>query len=157
MKVLFATSEFADFAKAGGLGDVSAGLPRALRLRGVDARVLMPAYPDVISKAGDITVVTHLPGRGGIPPCSIGETQTPDGLVLYLVLEQSLFQRPGSPSAGPEGRAWSDNDVRFARLSLAAAEIAAGRAGIRWGPDVLHVNDWPCGLAPAYLRWQGAG
>jgi len=31
MKVLFATSEFTDFAKAGGLGDVSAGLPRALR------------------------------------------------------------------------------------------------------------------------------
>ena len=34
MKVLFATSEFADFAKAGGLGEVSAGLPRALRRRG---------------------------------------------------------------------------------------------------------------------------
>jgi starch synthase len=48
MKVLFATSEFADFAKAGGLGDVSAGLPRALGLRGIDVRVLMPAYPEVI-------------------------------------------------------------------------------------------------------------
>ena len=35
MKVLFVTSEFADFAKAGGLGDVSAGLPRALRSRSI--------------------------------------------------------------------------------------------------------------------------
>ncbi len=25
-----------------------------------------------------------------------------------------------------------------------------------WQRDVLHVNDWHCGLAPAYLRWQGA-
>ena len=62
MKVLFATSEFADFAKAGGLGDVSAGLPRALKLRGVDVRVLMPAYPEVLAKASDITIVAHLPG-----------------------------------------------------------------------------------------------
>ena len=66
MKVLFATSEFADFAKAGGLGEVSAGLPRALRRRDIDIRVLMPAYPEVISKASDITVVAHLPGRAGI-------------------------------------------------------------------------------------------
>ena len=55
-----------------------------------------------------------------------------------------------------EGHDWPDNDLRFARLSLAAAEIAAGRAGMNWQPDLLHVNDWPGGLAPAYLRWQGA-
>ena len=111
--------------------------------------------PEVISKASDITVVAHLPGRAGIAPCCIGETRTADGLILYLVLEPSLYQRTGSPYAGPEGHDWPDNDVRFARLSLAAAEIAAGRAGMSWQPDVLHVNDWPCGLAPAYLRWQG--
>ena len=155
MKILFATSEFADFAKAGGLGEVSAGLPRALRRRDMDIRVLLPAYPEVISKASDITVVAHLPGRAGIDPCCIGETRTADGLILYLVLEPSLYQRTGSPYAGPEGHDWPDNDVRFARVSLAAAEIAAGRAGLSWQPDVLHVNDWPCGLAPAYLRWQG--
>jgi starch synthase len=155
MKVLFATSEFADFAKAGGLGEVSAGLPRALRRRDIDVRVLLPAYPEVIAKASDIAVVAHLPGRAGIEPCCIGEARTDDGLILYLVLEPSLYQRTGSPYAGPEGHDWPDNDLRFARLSLAAAEIAAGRAGMIWQPDVLHVNDWPGGLAPAYLRWQG--
>jgi starch synthase len=156
MKVLFATSEFADFAKAGGLGDVSAGLPRALLRRDIDVRVLLPAYPEVIAKASDIAVVAQLPGRAGIEPCRIGEARTDDGLILYLVLEPSLYQRTGSPYAGPEGHDWPDNDLRFARLSLAAAEIAAGRAGMNWQPDVLHVNDWPGGLAPAYLRWQGA-
>ena len=156
MKVLFATSEFADFAKAGGLGDVSAGLPRALQHRGIDVRVLLPAYPEVIAKANDIVVVAHLPGRAGIDPCAIGETSTEDGLPLYLVLEPSLYQRTGGPYATPDGHDWPDNDLRFARLSLAAAEIAAGRAGMEWVPDLLHVNDWPGGLAPAYLRWQGA-
>jgi starch synthase len=156
MKVLFATSEFADFAKAGGLGEVSAGLPRALRRRDVDVRVLLPAYPEVIAKLGDINVIGRLPGRAGIDACSIGEAHTDDGLILYLILEPSLYQRTGSPYAGPEGHDWPDNDIRFARLSLAAAEIAAATAGMNWQPDLLHVNDWPGGLAPAYLRWQGA-
>jgi starch synthase len=156
MKVLFATSEFADYAKSGGLGDVSAGLPRALRDRGIDARVLMPAYPEVIARASNITIVARLPGHAGIAPCCIGEARTVDGLILYLVLEPSLYQRVGSPYSSPEGLDWPDNDLRFARLSLAAADIAAGCAGMAWQPDILHVNDWPCGLAPAYLRWRGA-
>jgi starch synthase len=76
MKVLFATSEFADFVKVGGLGDVSADLPRALRRRGVDVRVLLPAYPEVMAKASDIAVVAHMPGRAGINPCCLGEART---------------------------------------------------------------------------------
>ena len=136
MKVLFATSELADYAKAGGLGDVSAALPRALRRRNIDVRVLLPGYPEVIAKATGITVVADLPGRAGIDPCRIGEARTADGLTLYLVLEPSLYQRSGSPYAGPEGHDWPDNDLRFARLSLAAAEIAAGSAGMSWQPDV---------------------
>ena len=108
MNVLFATSEFAGLAKAGGLGDVSAALPRALRRRGIDARVLMPAYPEVIANAGDITIVAHLPGLAGIGPCAVGEVRTADGLILYLVFEPSLYQRSGSPDAGPEGRDWPD-------------------------------------------------
>jgi starch synthase len=155
MKLLFATSEFAGLAKTGGLGDVSAGLPRALRRRDIDARVLMPAYSDVLARAGDITIVAHLPGHAGIGPCAIGEVRAADGLVLYLVLEPSLYQRAGGPYVGPDGLDWPDNDLRFARLALAAAQIAAGDAGMPWRPDVLHANDWPCGLAPAYLRWRG--
>jgi len=156
MHILFATSELADFVKVGGLGDVSSGLPRALRHNGVDVRVLLPAYPQVIAKAGDITIVAHLPGRAGIEPCCIGETRMPDGMVLYVVLAPSLYQRSGTPYCSPDGHDWPDNDLRFARLSLAAAQIAQGEAGLDWVPDILHLNDWQSGLAAAYLRWAGA-
>src|SRR5215472_8773035 len=156
MQVLFATSELADFVKVGGLGDVSSGLPRALRHNGVDVRVLLPAYPQVIANAGDINVVAHLPGRAGIEPCCIGETRLPDGMVLYVILAPSLYQRGGTPYCRPDGCDWLDNDLRFARLSLAAAQIAQGEAGLDWAPDILHLNDWQGGLAPAYLRWAGA-
>jgi starch synthase len=42
-RVLFVTPEMGDFIKAGGLGEVSASLPRQLT-RLCDVRVLMPGY-----------------------------------------------------------------------------------------------------------------
>ena len=154
IKALFVTSEVAGLAKAGGLGDVSAGLPSALRQRGVDIRLLLPAYQDVIAKLGSIDWLGDLPGRGGIPPARIGQTRLSDGMILYLVAAPTLFDRRGTPYCTPEGADWADNHLRFARLSLAAADIAAGRGGLGWTPDIVHANDWPGGLAPAYMRWD---
>ncbi len=155
LRTLFVTSEYSGLAKAGGLGDVSAGLPLALRQRGVDARVLMPAYPDVIARLPDIAWTGRLPGRAAIPACRIGEAILPDGTMLYLIGEPSLYDRRGTPYCTPEGRDWPDNSIRFARLALAASEIAGGRGASGWRPDLVHVNDWPGGLAPAYMHWDG--
>lgn len=47
MKVLFVASECAPFAKCGGLGDVVASLPKALRKAGVDVRIVIPLYRSV--------------------------------------------------------------------------------------------------------------
>jgi glycogen synthase len=63
MKSLFVASEVAGLAKAGGLGEVSAGLPFALRQRGIDVRVLMPAYHEVIAKLPNVNWFGDLPGR----------------------------------------------------------------------------------------------
>lgn len=155
IKVLFVTSEIAGLAKAGGLGDVSAGLPAALRQRGIDVRILMPAYRDVLNKVPDIAWSGPLPGRAAIPGAELGVARLPDGTPLYLVAEPSLFDRRGTPYCTPEGSDWQDNHLRFARLSLAAADIAAGRGPLGWKPDVVHANDWPGGLTPAYMRWDG--
>jgi starch synthase len=155
IKVLFVTTEIAGLAKAGGLGEVSAGLPPALRQRGIDVRILMPAYRAVLEKLGSIHWGSEMPGRAAIPPGKPGTTLLPDGTVLHLVAQPALFERPGTPYCTPEGRDWADNHLRFARLSLAAADIAAGRAGLDWLPDIVHANDWPGGLTPAYMRWDG--
>jgi starch synthase len=169
VRALFVTSEVAGLAKAGGLGDVSAGLPLALRQRGIDVRVLMPAYREVLAKLPDVSWIGDLPARAGIPPARLGEVRLPDGMILYLVGAPSLFDRRGTPYCTPEGADWHDNHLRFARLSLAAADIAAGRValdrsglgpggigrgGWNWIPDIVHANDWPGGLTPAYMRWD---
>jgi starch synthase len=155
IKALFVTSEVAGLAKAGGLGDVSTGLPLELRRRGVDVRVLMPAYREVVAKLPCINWFADLPGRAGVPPARLGEAVLPDGMIVYLVGSPALFDRRGTPYSTPDGVDWHDNHLRFARLSLSAADIAAGRGGLEWTPDIVHANDWPGGLTPAYMRWDG--
>lgn len=50
MKVLFATGEAWPFIKTGGLGDVAYSLPKALKHKGIDARVILPKYGQIPEK-----------------------------------------------------------------------------------------------------------
>ena len=50
MKILYASSEAAPFAKTGGLGDVAGSLPLALCEKGADARVILPLYRCIASE-----------------------------------------------------------------------------------------------------------
>ena len=152
--ILFVTSELADFVKVGGLGEVSAALPRALRSRG-DIRVLIPGYRDVVSRIAPLEIVGRLPSCADIPACDLGRCRTADGLMVYVLLCAELFERDGTPYVDLTGKDWVDNDLRFARLGLAAAQMASGRGDPSWVPDLLHLNDWTSALAPAYLQWSG--
>lgn len=153
-KLLFVTSEMGDFIKAGGLGEVSSALPRQMRAL-CDVRVLIPGFRQVRAARPAMDIVRAMPRTAGLPPWSLGRFTTPDGLTIYAVLCDELYDREGSPYGPFSGGDFLDNDVRFARLSLAAAELAAGEADPNWKPDILHVNDWPSALAPGYLSWKG--
>jgi len=153
LNTLFVTSELSDFVQVGGLGAVSASLPRALGTT-CDVRVIIPGFRQVLAKTPSIDIVANLSGAGAIPPCSIAITKLADGLVVYIVLCAELYEREGSPYADGAGAEHQDNDVRFARLGLAAAELAE-RGGAGWRPDLLHLNDWPTALAAGYLHWRG--
>ena len=160
-RILFVTTEITDFVKVGGLGDVSSALPRALAAHH-DVRVLIPAYREMVQSDYDIVTVGHLPAFAGLPACDIGQLTCRDGLIVYVLLCPELYEREGTPyGTGSSGYGdgqdigWNDNDIRFARLSRAAADIALGKANLDWQPQLLHLNDWACGLAPAYVHWQG--
>lgn len=153
-RLLFVTSEMGDFIKAGGLGEVSSFLPRHLR-KFCDVRVLLPGYRSVRDAAPSMQIVSSMPGTAGLPPWSLGRFSMPDGLTIYAVLCDELYDREGSPYGPFSGGDFIDNDVRFARLSLSAAEIAAGEADPGWKPRIVHVNDWPTALTPGYMLWKG--
>jgi starch synthase len=153
-KILYVTPEIADFVKAGGLGDVSAALPRALRVARCDVRILIPGYRQVLRQCNEMDVVGRLAGLAGIPPCEIAQVHLSDGLMAYIVLAPGLYDRDGTPYGDTAGNDWGDNDIRFARLALAAADIADGGAGLSWQPNLLHLNDWPTALAAGYAAWR---
>ena len=114
---------------------------------------MLPGYRQVLDRARAMDVVAHLPGLGAVPPCSIGMTRLDDGLIVYVVLCEELFKRDGSPYADAGGADFADNDLRFARLSLAAAQMAE-RGCDGWKPASLHLNDWQTALAAGYLAWN---
>ncbi len=153
-KVLFVTSELTGLLKVGGLGEISASLPQMLRRQGLDVRILIPGYRPILERFPKMSILATLPALHDLPACQIGMLHSADGLVLYTVICPELYDRDGSPYVDSEGREWSDNDIRFARLGLAAAEIGGGGLQCGWRPDLLHVNDWPSALAPAYLAWR---
>jgi starch synthase len=153
-RILFVTPELGDFVKVGGLGAVSSALPRAL-LRWCDARVLVPGYRQVLAHRSSIQIVGRCEPFAGLPGCDVGKLETPDGLTVYVLLCPALYDRDGTPYGDSQNRDWADNDVRFARLGLAAADLAAGTVDPAWAADVLHVNDWHAALAPAYIAWRG--
>jgi starch synthase len=155
VKTLFATAEFGELARVGGLGAASAGLVDALHRLGTDVRVLMPAYVGVVEKCPPVKWLRELPGLASVPGCRIGQVALDNGVVLYLVDSPPLYNRQGTPYGSVEGVPWPDDHLRWARLSLAAAQIASGGGGVGWIPDLVHCNDWPTGLAPAYMRWAG--
>lgn len=154
MKILFVTAEFSDLARVGGLSEACAGLVGGLWQLGVDIRVLMPAYAGVLDACSPITWIGDLPPRASLCGCRIGQATLDNGVTLYLVDAPELYDRPGTPYASPEGVISPDDHLRWARLALAAAEIAGGLGAAGWAPDLVHCNDWPTGLVPAYLRWD---
>jgi starch synthase len=148
MRVLFVSSEVYPFAKTGGLGDVSAALPRALSALGIDVRVLMPAYPQALARAASLKEIERFGtvlGFGGarLLECFLPQSQVP----LWLADCPELYNRVGGPYQDALGVEWPDNAQRFALLNHVAAGIA-NEAGGRWKPDIVHANDWHVGLLP---------
>lgn len=152
MNVLMVASECAPFVKTGGLADVVGALPGALAPLGVDARVVLPAYPalfPLLPKGTEVAQFDDLPGGSG----RIVQVEA-EGITLLLLDAPQLIDRPGGLYVDENGRDWSDNHLRFGALSMAGARIAMGAID-GYQPDVIHAHDWQAALAPVYLRMAG--
>lgn len=154
INILFVTSEYAGLVKVGGLGDVSKALPNAL-LEHHDVRILIPGYSQVINSGYPITIIDNIDAHADLPACKIGRMQMGSGPIIYVVICPLLYEREGTPYCDTAGQDWADNPERFARFALAAADIAKGRLEMQWYPDLVHANDWPTALTPAYMAWRG--
>ncbi|MCF7980047.1 MAG: glycogen synthase GlgA [Chromatiaceae bacterium] len=150
--VLFASSEAHPLIKTGGLADVAASLPMALRELGHDARLIIPAYPQAKRLVRELRVLSDVGLKGTQGPVSLLGGLLPDrDLPVYLVEAPAYFCREGNPYTDVSGRDWGDNPERFLLFARVLARVALGLPTIDWRPDVLHCNDWQTGLAPVFL------
>jgi starch synthase len=153
MDILFVATELAPFVKVGGLGDVTAGLTKALRMLGHKVTIALPRFRGF--EAGGLLVARRLtPLKIALGDRSL-EVTVFDGRLasqvdLVLVDAPAMFDR--AEVYGERGEAYPDNLQRFATLSRAAAEIARQRAAVGTPFDIVHCHDWPAALVPAHLE-----
>jgi starch synthase len=156
MKVLFVTSEAHPLIKTGGLADVSGALPAALHALGMDVRVLIPGYSQVLDKLDNKRTVATFKVFERQPEVRLLSARLPDSEVpLYVLDAPQYFCRVGGPYQYELGGDWPDNPMRFGMLSKVAAMLGGASSPISWHADIVHCNDWQSGLAPAYLHLDG--
>ncbi|EJZ18297.1 glycogen synthase GlgA, partial [Rhizobium sp. Pop5] len=150
MKVLSVSSEVFPLIKTGGLADVSGALPIALKAFGIETKTLLPGYPAVMKVIRDPVAKLEFPDLLG-ERATVLEVQH-EGLDLLVLDAPAYYDRPGGPYLDPLGKDFPDNWRRFAALSLAASEIAAGLLP-GWQPDLVHTHDWQAALTSVYMRY----
>ncbi|HEY4012689.1 MAG TPA: glycogen synthase GlgA [Polyangiaceae bacterium] len=153
MEITFVTTELAPFVKVGGLADVSAALPKALRMLGHAVTIVMPRFAD-LEKHGLLLARRLTPLRFTLGDRAFEVTMLDGRLTsqvdLVVVDAPGLFDRAGV--YGERGEDYPDNALRFAVLSRAAAELVRQRVAGGRAVDIVHCNDWATALVPTYLR-----
>ncbi|MDZ7291245.1 MAG: glycogen synthase GlgA [candidate division KSB1 bacterium] len=153
-KIFFVSSEVSPFAKTGGLADVSQALPKALKERGHEVRMMMPNYRSVNERKytlRDVIRLKEMPVQvgGQILKANVKSSFLPDSKVqIYLLNYKAYFDRDGlyQNSAGND---YADNAERFIFFCRGCLETLKL---LQWQPDVIHCNDWQTALIPVYLK-----
>ena len=143
LKVLLVASEAAPFIKSGGLGDVIGSLPKALRAKGVDVRVVIPRYLSIKNEAmygveflGEFDV--HLQWRVQTAKILVKKGDVP----IYFIENNNYFGRGGMYGHG-------DDNERFGFYCKAVLDMLAM---LDFYPDIIHCNDWQTGPVCMYLK-----
>ncbi|MDR1545308.1 MAG: glycogen synthase [Deltaproteobacteria bacterium] len=151
MRIFFVTPEAVPCSRAGGLGDVSYHLPKALAAKGHQVTVLTPKH-----HGAEKFQLVKLPNLRREIDLAISR-RTADHFRLDLPGEHSLvlvgcddlFDRPGI--YGNEFGDYDDNAERFIFFSKAAF-AAIGQLAEPGEPVIVHSHDWPTGLVPMYVK-----
>jgi len=151
MRIVFAASEAAPFAKTGGLADVSGALPKHLHELGNQIAVIMPYYKMVRESGADVTPtgekftvpVGQISKEATVLKSHLPDSDTP----VYFIRQDSYFDRDDLYAEG--GVDFKDNCERFVFFSRAVLEVAKR---VFDTVDIIHCNDWQTALVPVYMK-----
>jgi starch synthase len=148
MDILMVSAELSPYARGSEVGDVVAGLSKALRQLGHRVTLALPRHPGF--EAGGLLMARRLtPLSIGGADLTVLDGQLASGVELALFDDPPLYDRP---SVFGEGDGYSDNLARFAVLCRGAAALAQQRAEQGKPFEVVHAFDAPTAAVPLLLK-----
>jgi starch synthase len=151
LKIAIVAAELGPHAKVGGLADVVAALPPALKAAGANPFIIMPGYKTLLER---LTTEPFVDDQAitldrGPEHFRVLRATSAEGVPLYLIDHPEFFSRDGL--YGDQHGDYPDNFRRFIFFGRAATIIAA-----MLRPDVLHAHDWHAAAAPISMRTDPA-
>lgn len=146
MKILFSATEAYPFIRTGGLGDVIGALSKELSKLGEDVRVIIPKYKGIKEDLKNkINYIKHIFVDIGWRHqyCGIEELKV-NNVQFYFIDNEYYFNRDNLYG-------YYDDAERFAFYDRAVLEILKA---INWYPDIIHCNDWQCGMIPVLYKLE---
>src|SRR5262245_31953250 len=145
MRIAIVASEANPYVKTGGLADVAAALPKALRRRGHDVMLMLPRYdvPQIAERARPTGITVSFEFDYRTQYASVWHDEWAE-VPTFFVDAPQYFMRG---MKGPYG-AYDDGE-RFAYFSRAVCETIRHLGA---APDIVQCNDWMTALVPAHLK-----
>jgi len=144
LKILFVSPEVSPFIKTGGLADVAGALPRALKKRGHDVRVVLPEYKKIAYQyVEQFEHITDFKMKMVWRDKYVGVNKLVyKNVPIYFLDNKFYFFRESLYENG-------DKDEQYAFFSRAVLEMINQ---IDFQPDIIHCNDWQTGPLSLMLK-----
>ncbi len=155
--ILFVASEAEPFIRSGSLGDIAGSIPKTMRAMGHDVRVMLPGYSAINNRRFQIHNLLRMrdvavPIADGTEHAQIKSSylnSENQKVLVYFLSNDRYFNREGLYFHPETKKYFPDNDERFIFFCRGVLETLKR---LRWQPQIIHCNDWQCGLIPAYLK-----
>ncbi|MBW6441145.1 glycogen/starch synthase [Patescibacteria group bacterium] len=149
LKILFVTTDLPPFSKAGGLGDVSRSLPKAISKMGHDVRIIMPRHGVIDEENNSIKLIkadlkVRIDNNNKIN-FRIKKGILDNVLPVYFIDKYKYF---GGRS---KIYGYDDENQRFLFFCFSVFETIKNMED-SWVPDIIHCNDWQTGMIPYLLK-----
>lgn len=148
MNILMIAGEVAPYAKTGGLGEVMAALPKAVKRLGHDVRVYMPHYGAIDRQQYPVVPIgktLNLNVGGEKTQISFSASILAQEVPIYFLDSEKYF--PTNQSAIYDPKRGNLPFYVFNTSVFRLLEV------LDWVPDVIHVHDWHAGLIPNIIRY----
>ncbi len=137
-KVLMVAAEGLPYIKSGGLADVIGSLPAALVKQGLEVKIVLPLYGEIIEKYFDkFSLVTKFKLQVAKYNHQVRVFAHENaGITTYFIEHAGYFERENLYG-------YADDGERFAFFQHAVFKLLET---LKYQPDIIHAHDWHTGM-----------